>query len=469
MRPFISGVFSSPIKTFLLLATLFGSLLIILTPPFTGADEEAHFTRAYSITTGNFILHDSAQVAVPKSLRQTIGCFQTKTSQPGIMYRYDYSNYGESKRLSFACALNLPLELNNTEEVHTSAFAYSAIAYLPQIITILVGKLLHLPIVVMVYLIRFSVLIEYVVLISLAIRLLPIRKWALAGIALLPSPIMFINNPGGDHILLGSTALIMAIVIRSVSIPANQLVKENKWLLTALTVSTVVAVLSKGIFPGICLLPLIVFYRGLRYKKYYKLAIISSAVLLGVLWQKFGVNQGLASQTMPPSILEFPEALLKTFFYRWVDTDFLHIGDIVSHIPVNGEHLGMPSVIITLIGFLFWTYLLVSYPEKYKLRIDKKIAISLKITTLLCAMAIIAGSFAALFIGAPYLQVGSETIRGVQVRYLYPAFILLATTPLTNKIHTNEKTMANIVGLGSSICLSALILLNILKYQWIHF
>lgn len=276
------------------------------------------------------------------------------------MYRYNYSQYGESKKLSFACALSLPLNPDDTERVHTSAFAYSPITYLPQIMTIFIGKLLHLPIVIMAYLVRFSVLIEYVVLVALAIRLLPIRKWALAGIALLPTPIMFINNPGGDYILLGSIALIAAVIIRSITIPTRQLNKENKWLLITLAVVTFVAVLSKGIFPAACLLPLLVFYGGLRYKKYQKIAIAVSALMLAVLWQKFGVNQTLASQVIPPSIVEFPGALAKTFFYRWVDTDFLFVGDFVGNVPANGEHLGMPSIVITLINFLFlYTYSLI--------------------------------------------------------------------------------------------------------------
>lgn len=344
MRLFISDILNSPIKTFLLLATVFGSMLIVLTPPFTGADEEAHFTRAYSITSGNLVLRDTAQVTVPKSLRQTIGCFQTKTSEPGVMYRYNYSEYGTSKRLSFSCALSLPLGKDSTEKVHTSAFPYSPIAYLPQAIAIFIGKLLNVPILIMVYLVRFSVLIQYVVLVAIAIKLLPVRKWALAGIALLPTSLMFINNPGGDYLLLGSTALIMAIIMRSISIPVRQLNKENRRLVVALAVLTFGAVLSKGIFPAVCLLPLLAFYGGLRYKKISKLVIAASALILAVLWQKLGVNLSLASQVAAPSILDFPEALIKSFFYRWIDTDFIYIGDYVGNTPAPGEHLGMPSM-----------------------------------------------------------------------------------------------------------------------------
>lgn len=467
MRHFAAGILSSPIKTFVLLATVFGSLLITLTPPFTGADEEAHFTRAYSITAGGFILHDSAQVTVPKSLRQTIGCFQLKTNQPGVMYRYDYTNYGKNKKFSYTCALALPLNKDSTENVHTSAFAYSPVAYLPQIVAILIGKLLHFPIIIMIYMVRFSVLIEYVVLIALAIKLLPVKRWALAGTALLPTPIMFINNPGGDYILLGSAALVTVIVVRSISIPIKELRKEDGRLTVALVILSITAVLSKGIFPAACLLPLLAFYGGLRHKKYTKLAIGTSALMVAALWQKLGVNQSLASHVSAPSILDFPEALIKTFFYRWVDTDFLYIGDFVGNTPITGEHIGMPSIIVTVISLLVGAYLFISYPERHRYQISVRQAMALKVTALSCAAAIIVGSFAALFVGAPYLQLGGETIRGVGVRYFYPAFFVLAAIPLTHRIRASERTMACIVLLGSTVCLSALVLINILKYHWV--
>lgn len=107
----------------------------------------------------------------------------------------------------------------------------------------------------------------------------------------------------------------------------------------------------------------------------------------------------------------------------------------------------------------------ISYPERYR----PQISITLKVTALCCAAAIIIGSFAALYIGVPYLQLGGETIKGVQVRYFYPAFFILAAIPLTHRVRTSKSTIVGVVLIGSIICLSSLILINAIKYQWLHF
>ena len=45
----------NPIKIFLVLALLFGTLFVLITPPFQGPDEPVHFYRATQIANVNFI------------------------------------------------------------------------------------------------------------------------------------------------------------------------------------------------------------------------------------------------------------------------------------------------------------------------------------------------------------------------------------------------------------------------------
>ena len=462
------SVFSSPVKAFVLLAGVFGLLIIFAAPPLTGADEEAHFVRAYGITNGDFRLYDTRQVSVPESFRKTLGCFQTKTSEPGDMYAYDYSNYGMNKRLSFACALGVPLQSDDTEWVYTSAQSYSPTTYIPQVLAILIGRAFDAPIVVMVYLVRLFVLTAYIFMIALAIRLLPVRKWALAGVALLPTPIILLTNPGGDYMLFGSISILAAVVIRSIFIPRKQLDRENAVLITILAIAAVMMVLPKGIFPGICFLPLIAFYGGLGYQKLKKILIVAGALIIGFCWQRLGVNVDLI--TMEKGInspLDFPAAFLQTMFVRWVDTDFVYFGDYVSNASLSGEHLGMPALIITVINILFAAYLFVGYPEKAKFQISKKQLLAFVGTSVICAAAVIIGSFAALFVGASYLQAADAAIRGVQTRYLFPAFFVLAAMPYLRKVFVDdERSMARIVIIGSIICLSAALAVSAIAYNW---
>jgi hypothetical protein len=85
---------------------------------------------------------------------------------------------------------------------------------------------------------------------------------------------------------------------------------------------------------------------------------------------------------------------------------------------------------------------------------------------LAAALLIFAGSFAALFIEASYLQDDSGTIAGVQVRYFYPAFFALAITPFTRVFITKEKVFRLIVIIGSIIMLSVSVSIFLIRYRW---
>lgn len=454
---------------FTVLSLVFGISIIALAPPFTGADEEAHFTRAYGITNGILIMPGSNKVEVPESFRKTIGCFQTKQPDAGTMYLYTYKSYGEDKKRAFECAANLQLNDEKTETVVTSASFYSPLSYIPQAAALLVARVFDMPILWMSYIARISVLIAYVGMIALAIRLLPIRKWALVGVALLPHSITHVTNPGADYMLLGLAAILVAIVVRSITIPKRQLAVENKLFLIGLAVVATLLMLPKGFFPGICLLPLVLFYGGARHGLNEKVGILLGALIIGFLMQKIGAplltGQSLSSST---SIFDLPKEFIKTMFFRWMDTDFIYTGDIVKNFYFSGlgGKVGMPGILVTLMNILFALYLFVAYPEAVKSRLSKLQDRALNVAAIVCASAVVLGSFAALYIASADLQDGTG-IRGVQPRYFYTAFIALAVLPIIRVIRVDSQNIYSlIVLLGSSALLIAEVAILTLNYQW---
>ena len=231
IKQYLSSVFQSPVRFFIVAAGFFGLLFILLAPPLTGADEEAHFTRAYAISNGDFILNDTNKVEVPKSYRKTIGCYQSDSAVPGKTYSYRFDEYGNTKKESLKCALSIPLNDNERELVRTSAGPYSPTTYIPQVAAIAIGRAINAPVVVIATMVRIFTLVAYMALIVLAIRTIPVRKWALAGVALLPHSIIQITNPGGDYLLLGVIALLVAVIVRSVYVKKIELYKSDKvWL-----------------------------------------------------------------------------------------------------------------------------------------------------------------------------------------------------------------------------------------------
>lgn len=452
---------SSPVVIFSTLALIFGSLIIILTPPFAGGDEEAHFVRAYGISRGDFVVQRYEPVTIPQSYSKTIGCIQTGTPTPGKLYQYKWGEYGNNKGAALACALSVPLDRPLSEGVETTAQNYSPTTYLPQVIAITIGKLFNLPIIVMMYLARIFVMLAYVAMIAFAIKIVPVRKWALVGVALLPYSLMHVVNPGGDYMIYGSIAIFVATIIRSMYLTAPALRKEHPKLLALLVASGAFMVLPKGIIPGILFLPLIIFYGGLRAYKPQKAIAFSIIAAIGIAWQKIvGNNAVEMPEAVGGSVASFPYAFVKTMLYGWTGHDLLYNG--------SGGPAGVPSIIVSLVNFMIAAYIIIGYaPDDKKIVKNSKLQQTLlTLGSIGIATAVIVGSFAAMHIVAFYLQKGTNIIQGVQIRYFYPALFMLAIVPFSRPFTSSEKTFRRLVIGGSIIALSATVLTLLLNFKW---
>ena len=455
-------IISSPTLVFSIIALFFGSLVIFLTPPFAGGDEEAHFTRAYGISRGQLTVERYGEVELPQSYRKTIGCMQTSSPIPGEVYRYDSTSYGKDKANALSCAFALPLDRPSSEKVITTASGYSPTTYIPQVVAIWIGKALNLPIVAMLYMMRVFVMLAYIVMIIFAIRLLPVRKWALVGVALLPYSILHFTNPGGDYMLYGAISIFVATIIRSIHLTKEQLKKSNKLLMTILTLAGAMMVLPKGMIPGILFLPLIVFYGGWKTYAWQKIAISTHLVIVAIAWQSTVANEVVETPAAAASsVPTFPLAFLKTMFYGWTGFGFLYNGS------GGGGAAATPSIIITLVNMMIAMYLLVDY-EKHFAKIKIKV-LQRKLVgwlSIIIALLVVIASFAAIHIAASYMQDGSNIINGVQIRYYYPALFMLAMIPFARIFVTKESVFRNIVIIGSCISLATTVFVILLNYQW---
>lgn len=455
-------IISSPAIAFSIIALFFGSLIIFLTPPFAGGDEEAHFIRAYGISRGQLTVERYGEVELPASYRKTIGCMQTSTPVPGEIYKYDSTGYGKDKAGALSCAFSLPLDRPNSEGVFTTASSYSPTTYIPQVIAVLVGKVFNLPIVAMLYLMRIFVMLAYVAMVAFAIKILPVRKWALAGIALLPYSILHFANPGGDYMLYGSISIFVAVIIRSVYLSPAQLTKQNKWLLPVALCAGAMMVLPKGLVPGVLFLPLIFFYGGRKQFIWQKIVAASIMLAIGLFWQKtVGGDVMEEPDSASSSVLTFPFAFIKTMFYGWTGFGFLYNGS------GGGGAAAVPSVVITLVNMMIAVYLMVGYAKDtaaIKLKnAERKL---LGWASILIAAGVVGASFAAIHVAASYLQTGDNIIRGVQIRYYYPALFMLAIIPFARVFITKESVFKKVVIIGSCISLATTVLVILLNYQW---
>lgn len=460
MKNSISKI-SSPEKIFVIIALFFGLLTIFITPIFTGADEESHFIRAWGISKGELFLSskDGNKVTMPKSFRTTIGCLQNKIATQGNVYEYKYVNYGKKLPQTTDCALAIKVDVNDSERILASSASYSPVAYIPQVVALYIGQMLNMPIFVMGYMVRVAVLVAYIAFIYFAIRLLKTRQWSLVGVALLPHSMMQITNPGADYILFGATAVFVAAIIRSRQLTQSEYQKEKTKLLAIAAIMATLVIMPKGIFPGICLLPLLLFFRGVKHDLVPKIGIIIFAFMVGLIWQK--IASATLPQTPGPSLLSlivsFPESFIKTMFYEWANRDFLYKNIGLGIL----NKVGLPGIAISLMNMLVAFYIFVGIQSESKQLSHKYFAWSAWIS----AVAIVVGSFAAMHVMAYVLQSGDGIINGVQPRYFYPALFMLAIIPMWRFIYVkSEAVYRNIVIVGSLFIMTIHTMAIIVRY-----
>ena len=459
MKKYIKTIADSPVKTFAIVAAFFGLLTILVTPIFTGADEEAHFIRAWGISNGQLLLTSKNQVTMPKAFRKTIGCLQNKIATRGNVYEYKYVNYGKQLPTTASCSLSIKVDNNDTEEIRASSASYSPVAYVPQLAAVYIGRIFNWPIFVIAYLMRIAVLIAYITLVCVAIKLLINRKWALVGIALLPHSLMQITNPGADYLLFGVAAILVAAIIRSRQLAEDDYLVERKKIMLITLVSMSLLMVPKGVFPGICFLPLIVFLAGVRREIFMKILIILLALTAGIIWQK--VSSVTLPRTTGPGltslVLSFPKAFIKTMFYEWANRDFLY-----KNIGLGIKNrVGLPGIAISLMNMLVAFCIFVAVKTEEKIQSSKYFSWAAWTTV----VVIIVGSFAAMHVMAYVLQSGDGIINGVQPRYFYPALFILAVIPMRRYIYVkNERIYRNIVIAGSMVVLTAHLFAIMVKY-----
>lgn len=437
-----------PERFFIVAALSFGLLMVTFMPPLAGWDEEAHFVRAYGISQGVISLKQGEGVAMPTSYRQTIGCLQTGEPVPGDIYRYRYSTYLADVPGAYECIQRITSE--EQESVATTAAAYSPLSYIPQVAAIIMGRAVGMPIIGLVYLVRLSVLIVYVGLMLFAIRASKDRKWALVGMGLLPYSILQVTNPGADYLLAGGAALYLTIIGRSLQKDGLN-VRASRRTLMLLAAMLAVLATSKGLFPGICLLPFLLLYGGFREQ--LRLKVLLSIVVMGagLIWQRFIFISGMKLEVDQAGFLPgFVAAFLKTMFYEMSDVDFLS-----NKIGIGlDSQVGMPAIIVSLINILIGMYLFVEYRHSTAVKLRRIFAL----VGLLSSSLIFFGTFAAFYLAGSYLLApGENVIKGVQARYFYPALLLLVLLIYKRPFKASQTTFATVTICGSIVALTTTI------------
>jgi len=182
-----------PLSLFVAVALIFGSLFVLLVPPFQSPDEPNHFLRAYQVSEGRFfpekINDQRLGGTLPQSLQLLADSFAYLKNdyqarlQPGLIRQ----------------ALAWPLQPEHRKFLDFANTAvYAPTAYVPQAIAIALLRACGAGPLLMLYAARFFNLFVWIGLVRAALRRLPALHRPVAGLALLPAALVIAASANAD-------------------------------------------------------------------------------------------------------------------------------------------------------------------------------------------------------------------------------------------------------------------------------
>lgn len=406
-----------PEVAFWRLGLSFGLLFLLLTPPFQVPDEQAHFFRSYQISEGDLVAEraDSDQVGddLPKNI------FVMTNEVKGDVSGQPHKRVALDKLLTW---LNAPLNEEDRVFVDFRGSAgYAPLVYLPQILGIMLGRLMGLPPPGLVYCGRLGNLLVGLLLTCLAIHWMPVMKWWLMLLALMPMTVFQRSSLSADGLTIALAFVFIAAVLR-LALRAEAVTRREVILLCAL--AAIFCLCKQGYYPLI-LSCLIIPRRKFSGTKQYLTALLSILVAGGLatfLWMS--AVKGLQSP-FPGK----PDAAMMAGQRNYLLQNPLQLAAIFY----NSYELNYYFYLSSFIGLLGWLDTPLPYP------------VIAAYACLLLLLAFIDGGQApdwlgklwllALFIGntfilalffyISYTELRSPTIEGIQGRYLIPLAPLL--------------------------------------------
>jgi len=258
---------------------LFGTLIILATPPLRGPDETAHFLRAYGVAQGDIVpsVRDAESrkgVLVPPRLYEGFDFFESvriKEKEAGFSYGPVFQAYFSRRPAT------VDPDRSPTFVPYAGSEGYSPVAYLPQVAAALAARALDLDFVPTFYLMRFAGLGALTGLIAYAIAMVPNLAWAFLAISMLPAAIYGRSVINADGSALAAAMVVTALWLRGILSPELHILgRQSFWMmLCALTKAPNLVFVLLGLMP----------LRGMPARRWHLLALtILPAIAVAVLW-----------------------------------------------------------------------------------------------------------------------------------------------------------------------------------------
>ena len=266
-----------PEKALLFILPIFCVLLFIAIPVSTGHDERLHWYRAFEISQG--------QLVTPVYKNDRVSLAELPEGINKISKQVD----GKLKYLDNMEMLNEKL---NYEESMLISNQYSAvycfIQYIPEVIGILIGRIITQVPILIAYCARFINMIVCIGIMYFAVKIIPFGKNVLLLLSIIPIAIETFSTISPDGLTIAICALFIAYTLY-VAFDKNKKCGTKETVI--LTVIGIIVSLCKIVYMPLLFLVLIIPKEKFKSKKdrITSLAlIITIGVICNLVWLAFG-------------------------------------------------------------------------------------------------------------------------------------------------------------------------------------
>jgi len=451
----VTTFLTSPARLFLLFSGVFGFTLLVIVPPFGGADEPMHFERTYEVATGNFLGTTEAPAGISLFIEKSFASVRANIIS-GTPIGWEQIRELHNIALQQDVMAPIPNPERKVMAIH------NPLSYLPAAAGFRIGLWLDLS---PLYLLYLSRLISFLVgtwLVWQAISLLPAHAYRLCMVALLPTSVFLFATLTIDTFTIGLAFLFFAMVTRHYTQPTIPITfKQSAALIT-------VAFLLSQCKSAYLLLPLLVILlpREIFASNRHRLTVLLQSTLPGMIlsiaWLLLARQEyfdGISYQTegglVNPDaqigfILTEPFSyllvLLRTVFASpWLPKSMFEMTAVLGWNQVS-----LPAFLFVP---LFTGLIVVLLGDPQRLQRSptlwqKVVQTSIVVMTIIISLT---------FLYIQWTQLQGETIKGFQGRYLLPllplVFCLLPLTvePLTPQRCGKITAITAFFGLGGAI------------------
>lgn len=266
----MSAFLLAPHRLYLVIGGIFGLLFALLTPPFGGSDEPAHFERSYEIASGAWLGARELPAALLAFEKQ--GFDQVVAGTP--FTREDYAQL-----------LNFRIDgETGPDDPNLRMFkVHNPLAYLHIAAAMQIGIALDAPLLVTFYLCRLTALLAGLLLIGAALKTMPSHRYLLCAVALLPTLVFFSGMLNPESLNVGLSFLFAALLLQyrqratALSVrSALALIGLAFWLAQCKTAYLLLPFMA-------CILPAACFHSR-RHRIWLLLGIIMPGILCSLGW-----------------------------------------------------------------------------------------------------------------------------------------------------------------------------------------